>query len=220
MGIRLEVCSDAAAAAQAAAASIADRVAAAAASGLSFAVSGGSTPGPMFASLGARDDLPWTGVEVWQVDERIAPRGPDRNAVGIDRTFLSRIVFHEMPVDDPDPESSARAYAETLPERFDLVHLGLGADGHTASLVPGDAVVDIRDRSVAITGPYAGHRRMTLTAPVLEASSEIVFLLSGADKVEALSRLLSGDPGIPAGALRLREVTVFCDLAAAGQRPV
>lgn len=218
MPLRLEVCLDAAAAAEAAARCIADRVAAAAASGLRLAVSGGSTPAPMFAWLGSRDDLPWSGVEVWQVDERLAPAGPDRNASMLDGAFLSKVRFHPMPVGQQDPERAASAYSEGLPERFDLIHLGLGADGHTASLVPGDPTATVRDRNVAVTAPYEGHRRMTLTAPVIEGASEVMFLVSGADKAQALARLMAGDTAIPAGALRLRDATVFCDLAAAGER--
>jgi 6-phosphogluconolactonase len=159
------------------------------------------------------------GVSIFQVDERVAPDGdPDRNLTQI-RAALPALALERlrpMPVLEPDLEAAAAAYAAELPEDLDLVHLGLGPDGHTASLVPGDPVLEVRDRLVAVTaGEYQGRRRMTLTYPALEAARRIVWLVTGADKREALARLLEGDRSIPAGMLQAGDSTVVCDRAAA-----
>ncbi len=138
-------------------------------------------------------DVPWSAVQIFQVDERVAPDGdPDRNL-----THLRESLGHSdpevvaMPVEDPDLESAAAAYAKRLPDHFDLVHLGLGPDGHTASLVPGDPVLEVADRLVAVTQPYQGHRRMTLTYPALARADEVLWLISGEDKREALVTVAS-----------------------------
>ena len=181
-----------------------------------FAVSGGKTPWAMFAEL-ASHDVPWSAVQIFQVDERVAPNGdPDRNL-----THLRESLGHSdpevvaMPVADPDLESAAAAYAKRLPGHFDLVHLGLGPDGHTASLVPGDPVLEVADRLVAVTQPYQGHRRMTLTYPALARADEVLWLISGEDKREALAKLLAGDQSIPAGRVEARHSTIIADAAAA-----
>ena len=196
---------------------IAERARAAAADRGRFtlAVSGGKTPWAMFAEL-ARDEVPWGAVEIFQVDERVAPAGdPDRNLTHL-RQSLGRTAarLRPMPVDDADLEAGAAAYAERLPERFDLVHLGLGPDGHTASLVPGDPVLEVTDRLVAVTGPYQDRRRMTLTYPALARADEILWLVSGVDKRDALAKLLAGDRSIPAGRVEARRSTILADAAA------
>lgn len=181
-----------------------------------FAVSGGQTPWAMFAVL-AGNDLPWSSVEIYQVDERVAPEGdPDRNLTHLTdslRQTQARIV--PMPVNEGDLDAAAVSYAGRLPRRFDLVHLGLGPDGHTASLVPGDPVLDVADRLVAVTRPYQGHPRMTLTYPALARADEILWLVSGGDKREPLAELLGGDRSIPAGRVEARHSTILADAAAA-----
>lgn len=182
-----------------------------------FAVSGGKTPWAMFAEL-ADEDVPWKSVVLFQVDERVAPDGdPDRNLTNLlkalgDARSEAKVV--SMGVDDPDLDAACSRYAGLLPDRFDLVHLGIGPDGHTASLVPGDPVLEITDRLVGVTGPYQGHRRMTLTYPALARADEIVWLISGSDKHDAVGKLLAADPSVPAGRVRARHQTVICDAAA------
>ncbi len=181
-----------------------------------FAVSGGHTPWSMFADL-VKDTLPWKGVQIFQVDERVAPDGaPERNLTHL-RAALGGAPAEviPMPVTDTNLEDAAARYARLLPDAFDLIHLGLGPDGHTASLVPSDPVLDVTDRLVAVTEPYQGNRRMTLTYPGLERADQVLWLVAGADKREALAKLLSGDPSIPAGRLRVKRSTILADAAAA-----
>lgn len=181
-----------------------------------FAVSGGSTPWAMFGQLVALSPE-WESVELYQVDERIAPEGdPDRNLTHLrDALGGSPAKVIPMPVDDPHPASAAEEYADLLPPRFDLLHLGLGPDGHTASLVPGDPVLEVSDALVGVTGTYQGHRRMTLTYPGIARAAQLVWLVSGEDKRDALRRLLDGDASIPAGRVEAGASTVFADRAAA-----
>jgi 6-phosphogluconolactonase len=182
-----------------------------------LAVSGGRAPWRMFELLGERD-LDWSSVTIFQVDERIAPDGdPDRNLTHL-RESLPAEAFgrvRPMPVTDPDPDAAAERYGEALPETLDLVHLGLGPDGHTASLVPGDPVLEVSYRKVAVTGEYQGRRRMTLTYPALEAARAILWLVTGDDKVETLAKLRAGDESIPAGRVRNPEVKLIADREAA-----
>jgi len=184
----------------------------------SLAVSGGESPWRMFARL-AEEELPWDRTEIFQVDERITPRGsPDRNLTHLERSLppQGRERLHPMPVDAEDLEGAAAEYGESLPESIELVHLGLGPDGHTASLVPEDPVLDVTDKPVALTaGEYQGHRRMTLTYPALAAARRILWLVTGEDKREPLARLLDGDPAIPAGRVEARDALVIADQAAA-----
>ncbi len=120
-----------------------------------------------------------------------------------------------MPVTEPDLDAAAAAYGAALPDRFDLVHLGLGPDGHTASLVPGDPVLEVTDRLVAVTGVYQGHRRMTLTYPALARADQLLWLITGADKKVPLAQLLAGDRSIPAGRVAAARSLVLADQSAA-----
>lgn len=206
--------------ARAAAERVAERARTAAAAGrpFRFAVSGGHTPWAMFAEL-ARQEMPWEQVELYQVDERAAPAGdPDRNLTHLMESLGSApAAVVPMPVDEPDLDAAATEYAALLPDRFDLVHLGLGPDGHTASLVPGDPVLDETERLVAVTAPYQGRRRMTLTYPALARAEQVLWLVTGADKREPLAKLLEGDRSIPAGRVTAGGSLVLADAAAAGQ---
>jgi 6-phosphogluconolactonase len=169
------------------------------------------------AELAARlgeEDLPWPRVTVFQVDERVAPLGHDDRTLTQLHAALPLGAVRPLPVDDPDLDAAAARYAAELPERLDLVHLGLGADGHTASLVPGDPVLDVHDRPVAVTQEHDGYRRMTLTYPALEAARKLVWLVSGESKRDALSRLLAGDLSIPAARVGNEHQRVVIDRAA------
>jgi 6-phosphogluconolactonase len=181
-----------------------------------FAVSGGQTPWAMFAEL-ARQDVPWVDVELYQVDERVAPDGdPDRNLTHLRESIGDAPArVHPMPVNDSDLDKAAAQYAMVLPQRFDLVHLGLGPDGHTASLVPGDPVLEVADALVAVTQPYQGHRRMTLTYPALIRADQLLWLVTGSDKRDPLAKLLAGDQSIPAGRVLATRSLVLADAAAA-----
>jgi len=193
-----------------------------------LAVSGGHTPWLMLRDL-AGEDIPWNGVHVAQVDERVAPAGhPDRNLTHLRESLLERAPLHPeqvyaMPVEASDLEAGASRYALTLreiagsPPVFDLVHLGLGPDGHTASLVPGDPVLDVTDADVALTGVYQGRRRMTLTYPMINRSRRILWLVTGNDKVGMLMRLRDDDRSIPAGRVAQDNALVIADRAAVGQ---
>jgi 6-phosphogluconolactonase len=193
-----------------------------------LAVSGGHTPWLMLRDL-AGEDIPWNGVHVAQVDERVAPAGhSDRNLTHLRESLLERAPLHPeqvyaMPVEASDLEAAASRYAQTLrgiagsPPVLDLVHLGLGPDGHTASLVPGDPVVDVNDADVALTGAYQGRQRMTLTYPMINRSRRILWLVTGNDKVGMLTRLRDGDRSIPAGRIGQDNALVIADRAAAAQ---
>ena len=191
-----------------------------------MAVSGGRTPWIMLRAL-ANEQLPWDKVHIFQVDERIAPAGdPDRNLTHLRESLLERAPLPEqnlypMPVENADLESGAAQYSKTLqeiagnPPVLDLIHLGMGPDGHTASLIPGDPVLNVTDRDVATTGVYQGRRRMTLTYPVLNRARKILWLITGADKKEAFQKMRVADPSIPAGEIRQEQALVLADRSAA-----
>ena len=214
----LQTLADPDAVARAGAAFVAERArAAVAASGsFHFAVSGGHTPWAMFAELAA-ETMPWDATIIYQVDERVAPPGdPDRNLTHLAKALGSDPAqVRPMPVNDSDLVAAAASYAALLPDYFDLIHLGLGPDGHTASLVPGDPVLSVTDRLVAVTQPYQERVRMTLTYPALARARQILWLITGADKKEPLSRLLAGDTTIPAGRVEAAASQVMADRAAA-----
>ena len=228
--MKIEVLDDVDAVADEAAAIIATdaRIAVAARGRFTMAVSGGHTPWVMLRAL-ADKELPWDGVHVLQVDERVAPAGdPDRNLTHLRQSLLEHAPLrpeqiHAMPVETRDLRAAVSAYAATLrdvagsPAVLDLVHLGLGPDGHTASLVPGDPVLDVNDAAVALAGPYQGRRRMTLTYPVLNHARRILWVVTGDEKVEMLVRLRDGDRSIPAGRVRQDQALVLADRAAAAK---
>jgi 6-phosphogluconolactonase len=184
-----------------------------------LAMSGGRTPWAMLAVLGDLEQMPWAETELFQVDERVAaPGSEDRNlthlVLGLSLEHQS--ALRPMPVTQRDLDAAAREYESSLPDALDVVHLGLGPDGHTASLVPGDGVLEVTDRRVAPTeGAYQDHRRMTLTYPALAAARRIVWLVTGADKREPLAKLLAGDDSIPAGRVANNDMIVVADEAAA-----
>ena len=180
-----------------------------------FAVSGGRTPWTMFEKLAQRD-VAWSDVIIYQVDERMAPAGDaTRNLTYLERILAEcRPTILPMPVNDENLDQAAASYAQQLPERFDLVHLGLGPDGHTASLIPGDPVLEVRDRLVAITGIYQGKQRMTLTYEALSRADQLLWLVTGDDKRTALEKLLHGDTSIPAAKVEAASSLVMADHAA------
>jgi 6-phosphogluconolactonase len=228
--VKIEVHPDDEAVARRAAAVIADAARAAVSSRGRFvmAVSGGRTPWLMLRALAA-DALPWKEMDVVQVDERVAPAGdPDRNLTHLRESLLDHAALapnhvHPMPVEAAELERAAEQYAHTLqevagsPPVLDLVHLGLGPDGHTASLVPGDPVLDVTDADVALTRPYQGRRRMTLTFPIINRSRLILWLVTGGEKAQALVRLRDRDPSIPGSRVRADRALVLADRAAAAR---
>jgi 6-phosphogluconolactonase len=189
----------------------------------SLALSGGRTPWRMIALLGDLAEMPWDRTQIFQVDERVAPPGDkDRNLthlVGM-LSISHQAAVRPMPVTSRDLDAAASEYESQLPERLDLVHLGIGPDGHTASLVPDDQVLEVGERRVAMTaGEYQGHRRMTLTYPELAAARKVLWLVIGEGGREPLARLLAGDASIPAGRVENDDMVLVCDEAAAGRPP-
>lgn len=193
------------------------------------AFSGGESPWPMLKAW-AREDLPWERVEVGQVDERVAPAdAPERSLPRLREALAEAPLrpeqIHAMPVESTNLVSAVHNYTMALqmivgiPPVLDLVHLGLGADGHTASLLPQDPVLDVADADVALTGPRDGLRRMTLTLPMLNRARRVLWLTSGGEKAPVLAALARGDLSIPAGRVRQENAVVFTDLAAARELP-
>jgi 6-phosphogluconolactonase len=228
--MKMEVLADAEAVAKEGAAVIAAeaRAALAARGRFVMAVSGGHTPWIMLRAL-AGEGVPWEDVHVMQVDERVAPAGhPDRNLTRLRESLLAQArlppeQIYAMPVEEQDLAAAVARYALTLrkiagaPPVLDLAHLGLGLDGHTASLVPGDPALNVTEEDVALTGAYQGHRRMTLTYPILNRSRRILWLVTGSEKLGMLARLRDGDASIPAGRVRQDRALLLVDRAAAGR---
>jgi 6-phosphogluconolactonase len=228
--MKVEVLKDADSVARAAAAISADDARAAIASRGRFtlAVSGGQTPWIMLRAL-ADENVPWANVHIFQIDERVAPAGdPDRNLTHLQESLLQHAPIrpdqiHAMPVEAADLQAAAAQYAVSLgeiagtPPVLDLAHLGLGPDGHTASLVPGDPVLDVADKEVAVTGVYQGRRRMTLTYPTINRSRRILWVVTGSEKVEMLRRLREADVSIPAGRVSRDRALLLADRAAVEQ---
>jgi 6-phosphogluconolactonase len=182
-----------------------------------FALSGGKSPWAMFETL-AHDDVNWSHTRIFQVDERVVPASSDLRNLKSLRAALSgtNAPIEAMDVEASDLDDACVRYAELLPAHFDLVHLGVGPDGHCASLVPGDPVLEVSDRLVALSGPYQDTQRMTLTYPALARANQLLWLISGEDKRDALAKLLASDPSIPAGRVVAGASLVMADRAALG----
>lgn len=229
--MQIEILNDADAVAHRAASIIADEAweAIAARGRFVMAVSGGRTPWAMLRKLSGML-IPWPAVQIVQVDERVAPSGhPDRNLTHLRQSLadapLCPVQTMAMPVESGDLDAAAAGFGRSLralagaPPVLDLVHLGLGPDGHTASLAPGDPVLEIENTDVALTAIYQGRRRMTLTYPVLNRARRILWVVTGNEKATMVSRLLDGDCGIPAGRVRSDRAVLVADCAAAGTAP-
>jgi 6-phosphogluconolactonase len=192
-----------------------------------LAISGGTTPWLAFRALAGKD-VPWDRVHLFQVDERVTPSGdPERNYLHLKEALIERIPIpaanvHPMPVEEEDLDAGGRRYDADLrgiagtPPVLDLVQLGLGEDGHTASLFPGDPALQLLDADVAVSGLYKGRKRMTLTLPAIDRARCILWLVTGAGKAAALARLLAGDRSIPAGCVRSDRAVLLADRAAGG----
>jgi 6-phosphogluconolactonase len=188
-----------------------------------LAVSGGRTPWIMLEALGARP-VDWDSVDLFQVDERVAPLGnTDRNATHASIALAAPLrqapgSFHWMPVEDDDLDAAAARYAEQLraaagsPPVLGTVHLGLGVDGHTASIFPGSPLLETT-RDVAATPVHLGRLRMTLTLPTLNRARRIVWVVTGRDKAAALKGLLAGDSSIVGSRVRRTGAIVVADAA-------
>ena len=231
--MKIEVFPDAASTARAAAVFIAtaSHAAIAARGRFVIALSGGSTPWLMVRAL-AGEEVEWQAVHIFQVDERVAPAGDsDRNLTHLHKHLLANTPLrpeqiHAMPVESEDLQAAAERYGQTIaqtagsPPILDLVHLGLGPDGHTASLTPGDPILDVEEADVAVSQLYQGKRRMTLTYPILNRARRVLWLVTGAEKRDMLRRLVTGDRSIPAGRVRQDTALVFADAAAADRSVV
>jgi 6-phosphogluconolactonase len=191
----------------------------------SLAISGGRSPWGMLDLLAAQA-VNWESVHVFQVDERIAP--PDDEARNWKRFLAGALARrvppenrHPMPVGTESPDAAADTYARTLvewtgqPPELDVVHLGIGVDGHVASLFAGDPALEERERLVAASRRHEGYRRLTLTLPALAGARSIVWFAVGAERRAVLTRLFDGDIAIPASRVRRDRAVCFTDLAAA-----
>jgi len=191
----------------------------------SVALAGGTTPEPVYRSLAPMLALAWNRVEIFFGDERaVPPASPDSNYAMAARALLTSVPIsarhtHRMPADWPDLDAAASAYAALLPERLDLVVLGIGEDGHIASLFPGSRALTAMSRKVvAVRGPKPPHDRLTLTPLVIQAARERIVLAAGASKADAVARALTG-PYAPreCPAQLVREATWIVDEAAAAR---
>lgn len=190
----------------------------------SMAISGGRTPWEMLRHL-AQAQLPWERVHLFQVDERIAPEGhADRNLTKLQEVIAGtqmaeRMTIYPMPVNEVNLVQAAQHYAETLLEvtgdgRLDLIHLGLGTDGHTASLIPGDQACGELALYITRTAqPYQGRLRMTMTYPLINRAKQVLWIVTGSEKGEMLQRMLQQDPSIPAGSIRQENALLLVDHA-------
>ena len=190
-----------------------------------LATSGGTTPWLMMRAL-SREDVPWARTHLFQVDERVAPIGhPQRNLTRLRESFLDFLPVplagvYEMPVEAADLARAAAEYCATLraeagdPAVLDLVQLGLGEDGHTASLLLEDPVLDVTELDVAATTPYRGYRRLTLTYPAINRAREILWVVTGAAKGPALAQLRQGARSIPAGRVQRDRAMILADVSA------
>jgi 6-phosphogluconolactonase len=215
--IELEVVADPAAAAQRVGSLVAERARRSVGSRGRYSVALSKVPPGLIEAVVAGDP-PWAALGVYQADERVAPAGsPDRNLTAILAALPPDAVdsLRPMPVEAPDLEDAARLYESELPNPVDLVHLGLGLDGHTASLLPGDPVLDADDQLVAVTAEHEGFRRMTLTYPALDAAGELLWLVTGAEKRDVLAQLLDGDESISAARISNPRQLVIADAPAA-----
>jgi 6-phosphogluconolactonase len=193
------------------------------------AFSGGISPWPMLEAW-AGEKVPWENVQIGQVDERVAPAdAPERNLPRLRKALqgsgLHSEQIHAMPVESTDLGSAVHNYALALqmivgiPPALDLIHLGLGADGHTASLFPGDPVLEVVEADVALTRVWNGLRRMTFTLPMLNRARRLLWLVTGAEKAPVLASLVRGNASLPAGRVRQDNAILFADRAAAQMLP-
>lgn len=192
----------------------------------SFALSGGGTPVPIYRALARRAEVDWGRVDVYFADERCVPREhDDSNFKLVLENFLDELVgavpaVHRMEGEDADGEAAAARYAALLPPVLDVVLLGMGPDGHTASLFPGHPLVDEGLRTVASLddSPKPPPRRLTLTPPALAAARDVLVVAKGADKARALRQVLEGDDDPrPFPARLVRDRAWIVDAAAAGE---
>jgi len=182
-----------------------------------LALSGGETPGPLYEML-ASSEIDWRSVEIFLVDERfVGYENPESNYRMVRSSLISRIEIpgrnvHPVPTGLPSPRESATAYRNTLLKAmgtdpwpgFDLVILGIGADGHTASLFPRGPGLESEDLVVATRAPpgYATADRVSLSLGAINCSREVILLAAGGEKRAAVRSALGGDPGLPAAMVR------------------
>lgn len=175
------------------------------------ALAGGGTPKRVYERL-AGLDLDWGAWHVWWSDERLVPPGhPDSNEHMAREALLGRVAIPEAQV------HPLRSVDVELPERFDLVLLGIGEDGHTASLFPGDPALEAEEPIVRVEEPGLPppHSRLTFTYPVLNGARAVAFLVAGEGKREVVARVLAGDAALPATRVKAAETVLFVDRAAA-----